>query len=142
MRSDGVPKGTNYVKAKLSMELELLKASKSVVNDSIGKIENNVISEPSQNLDNSFASDNGNSMEKNNVRVRKMDVPGGMPVYKEPTVDTSDRNYYGGYSDDNVTSYSSSNTGGIANTLILISTAVLVTLVVLVSLYIMKTMGL
>lgn len=142
MRKDGVPKSTDYIKAKLSMELELLKANGSVVNDSIGQIENNVVSEPSQNLDNPFASDSGNSMEKNNVRVRKIDVLGGMPVYKEPTIDTSDRNYYGGYNEDNVTGYSSNNMGGIASTLILISTAVLVTLVVLVSLYIMKTMGL
>lgn len=124
----GIPKSIDFIKAKLSVELESYKASKSSVSDSLDQINN------------PFAQD-GAGMEKNNVRVRKMDAPVSYPSYTP--IDRSsqnDRQYYGGYSEE--PSYQSyTNTSGSASALILTAVVALVVLVVFVSLFVMNSIG-
>ena len=124
----GIPKSIDFVKAKLSVELESYKASKSSISDSLDQINN------------PFAQD-GASMEKNNVRVRKMDAPVSHPSYTPIDRSTSDdRQYYGGYSEE--PSYQSyTNTSGSASALILTAVVALVVLVVFVSLFVMNSIG-
>lgn len=124
----GIPKSIDFIKAKLSVELESYKASKSSVSDSLDQINN------------PFAQD-GAGMEKNNVRVRKMDAPVSHPSYTPIDRSTSDdRQYYGGYSEE--PSYQSyTNTSGSASALILTAVVALVVLVVFVSLFVMNSIG-
>ena len=124
----GIPKSIDFVKAKLSVELESYKASKSSISDSLDQINN------------PFAQD-GASMEKNNVRVRKMDAPVSHPSYTPIDRSTSDdRQDYGGYSEE--PSYQSyTNTSGSASALILTAVVALVVLVVFVSLFVMNSIG-
>jgi len=138
-----VPRATQSIKAKLSMELEIYKGVNSAINDSARQIENPGVGNPNVPMDNPFAQNNGNAMNKGNVRVRTMDAPGGyVNKQPEPSREQNNQYYSGGYSNQGGSSnYSSGNMMGSANTLILISTAVLVALVMFVSLYIMYTMG-
>lgn len=124
----GIPKSIDFVKAKLSVELESYKASKSSISDSLDQINNPFIQD-------------GASMEKNNVRVRKMDAPVSHPSYTPiDRTASSDRQYYGGYSD--APSYQSyTNNNGTASALILTAVVALVVLVVFVSLFVMNSMG-
>ena len=124
----GIPKSIDFIKAKLSMELEMYKSSKSSISDSLDQINN------------PFTQD-GDAMNKNNVRVRKMDSPVSHPSYTPVDREySSDRQYYGGYSE--TPSYQSyTNNNGSASALILTAIAVLVVLVVFVSLFVMNSIG-
>lgn len=151
MRNGGIPRSTDYIKAKLSMELEMYKNWHKTVSDSSRVIENTMVGQNLMNAEQSVVNDSleqinnpfadGASMEKNNVRVRKMDAPVSHPSYTPiDRTASSDRQYYGGYSD--APSYQSyTNNNGTASALILTAIAVLVVLVVFVSLFVMNSIG-
>ena len=152
MRNEGIPRSTDYIKAKLSMELEMYRNRYNTVSDSSRVIENtmvgqnlmnaeqSVVNDSLEQINNSFAQD-GASMDKNNVRVRKMDAPVSHPSYTPvDRTSSNDRQYYGGYNE--APSYQGyTNNNGSASALILTAIAVLVVLVVFVSLFVMNSIG-